>query len=268
VVDPFQPRQGWIARLARLLGCTEGQLYSMVVGLLLLWTISANGLPDVVWNRDSETPAATRAVAPSARPSVDAPSPGLLAAPTHERELSPVTTAPFDAGGESTSAPPLGAADPAGSDGDTEAVRVASGGYASTAAGTPLATAGVPDGSVAVGRRGTQTDKVAYLRLTGGGTPLELTVDPEGVSTFADLAELRLCIVTEKRWAVGQGDVTPANAPDVDCSDAVSGKRSTTGDRWTFDVSSLDLSAIPGVAILPGADALAPDFQVVFTTTT
>ena len=55
--DPFAARGGAIASLAARLGCTEGQLYSIVIGVLLLWVVSANALPSVVWDPAESAPA-------------------------------------------------------------------------------------------------------------------------------------------------------------------------------------------------------------------
>lgn len=262
VDDPFGARSSRVAAIAKRVGCTEGQAYSVVIGVLLLWMVSANGLPDVVWHRSGTTADAVRRTAPAASEREPSrPSPGLLlAAPSPV--LSPVTTQSSYVTSPDTP-PPVGATS-GGDDVSQRPLRVVEAGYASASAGTPLATIGVPDGSVAVTRRAGRTEDVAYLRLDGEGPTLDLAVDANGANTLDTLAGLWLCPVTDASWKVGQGDVTPDKAPKPDCSRPVTGVRSASGDRWTFDVRSLDFGAITGVALVPASDAMAPEFQVVF----
>jgi hypothetical protein len=93
---------------------------------------------------------------------------------------------------------------------------------------------------------------------------LELEVDADGVNTLDALAGLHLCFVTEDPWVVGHGDVTLADAPDYDCSTAIAGSRSDASDTWAFDLTEHDLTGVSGVAIVPAADAMAPEFQIIF----
>ncbi len=261
--DPFERGRGWVANLAARLRCTEGQLYSMAIGILVTWVVAANALPHVVWNVDDRvgTPARTGREESAA-------SSGLLTAPFADSTLDFGTNAAFERGSgldELSSSPEI--PPPETPNGSTDAqlapVHVVEGGYAANGAGTPLATFGVPEGSVAVSRRLGQPDKIVYLRLAGGGTPLELLIDSAGVNVNEPTASLRLCLVTETDWNVGRGNVSVADAPSYDCTNAISGGRAPSGDRWTFDVRALDLEQIPGVAILPG-DGGPVEFQVVF----
>lgn len=272
-LGPFGSRHGPVATLARRLGCTEGQLYSIAIGLLFTWSVLANALPDVDWDRSDATGPAPFALAEVASP---AQPPGLLAPPPPTEPIlppvlasrsglidRPVSTTPVSdpsgsAGSPGDEAPPV--PDPA----EPSPIRVTDGGFASAHAGTPLAAVGVPDGSVAVGRRAGQTDKISYLRLAGRGGMLDLEIDPNGANVLDPLAGLMLCVVTEAGWTVGHGDVSLADAPPFDCTNGIVGTRGDTGERWIFDVSLLDLATIPGVAIVPDDDAVAPQFQVVF----
>jgi hypothetical protein len=290
-VDPFQERDGLPARAARRLGCTEGQLYSLAVGLLATWVISANALPNVAWQGAGPQPFLSgAALAAPAVPDAGAPLPTVVpppvAGPAPLSELGPQQPladpfAPLPAPAPAFPEPGPGAPPPQEPVGapaprrpgpqpvvQPAPVSVVSGGYASARAGTPLATFGVPQGSVAVAAQAGQIDKVSYLRLTGAGEPLELLVDPEGMNRLDPLAGLTLCFVTTPEWKVGQGDVAPEDGPAYDCTNGIEGARSPAGDpageRWNFDVSRVDLTTVLGVAIVPTTGPLAPDFQIVF----
>lgn len=224
----------------------------MVIGLLLVWTVSANALPHVVWQRDV---GASRAAAP---PTVERPV-GLLPAPATEPVASPLEPPRADRGQHLSAPRPTRAAEPA-----QEPLTITVAGWASAAAGSPLATFGVPDGSVPVTRRGGRPFNVAFLRLSGNAGSLELAVDGSGTSTPAAFAGVRLCAITDHGWEVGRGDTSLDDAPEYDCRRAVSGVPSASGDRWTFDVAALDAGARPGVALVPAGDF--PEFQIVFRT--
>lgn len=275
--DPFNRRRGRVASLARRLGCTEGQLYSVAIGLVFVWTVLANSLPDVAWDGSG---AGTPAPFALAEPAATAERPGLLEAPPlAEPVVVPVPAVPARAGSlprptapasndvdddGGVAAPPAVDDPPETDPGAPTPIAVTGGGYASAQAGTPLAGVGVPEGSVAVGRKAGQDDAIAYLSLSGTGGSLELEVDPDGVNVLDPLAGLTLCVVTESNWAVGHGDVNLADAPAFDCTNGIDAVRGAAGDRWTFDVSTLDVEAIPGVAIVPDRDAMSPQFQIVF----
>ena len=276
--DPFAPRAGTVASLAGRLGCSEGQLYSMVIGVLLLWVISANGLPGVVWDPAEgtapsprrSTPVSSEVAAPAAPA---APSAGLISgAPAPA--FSPVTTPLTDVAPSPSPLPSPSPVSDTGADtpsdlgedaGKPGPLRVVDGGYASAAAGSPLATVGVPDGSVAVARRAGQPFHITFLRLEGQGPTLELFVDGRGTNTFDALAGLSLCVVPADGWQVDGGSTSLEEAPDYDCSEAVDGRRSDTGDRWSFDTSALVTSAIGGIAIVPSTAPGTPEFQIVFS---
>lgn len=260
-VDPFSRREGRVAAIGARLGISEGQLYSMAIGLLLVWMVSANGLPTVVWD-SADLVAAPRSTAgaPSAGLIDEAPSPRV-----------PPVTAPSVAFDAAPSAP-LPAGEPASdpfltfdeSDEDLGPLRVESGGYASAAAGTPLATLGVPEGSVAVARRGGQPFNIAYLRVAGSPGSLDLAVDADAANALDAVAGLVVCPVTEEGWHVGHGDVDLDDAPTYDCAAAIPGTRADDGTSWTFDLAGLDLESLSGIALVPDATAPAPEFQVVF----
>lgn len=283
-VDPFADRHGPIARLAAWIGCTEGQVHSMVAGIVLVVAVSVNALPHVGWETPDGIPFASPPIGAGAV-SPDAPQQaadaGLIAAAPELLPALPPRRFSAPTFGDTHVAAPAGSAPtpegralpddppPTGSPDDPSLnPDVVRGGYASAAAGTPLATVGVPEGSVAAARRAGHVDKVAYLELDGSTGRLELDVDADGVNVAAELAGLRLCRVTAVQWDVGAGDVAPADAPEYDCAASVAGERNDAGDRWAFDLDGLDLADATGVAIVPDADAVAPEFQVVFRLTT
>jgi hypothetical protein len=79
---------------------------------------------------------------------------------------------------------------------------------------------------------------------------------------------LRLCPVGDDGWEIGDGDKALADAPAYDCTSAIAGQRSETGDRWTFDLATADDPVRPaGFAIVPDATAPSPTFQVVLLRT-
>ena len=261
-VDPFARRTGYVARIATHLRCTEGQLYSMVIGLLLLWAVSANALPHVVWDRGGDPDPVPLAAAPEPTPDTPA-SPAIVPEAAPEPSLSPVTVPSPSTGPAAPSEPaPMPAPDAPAPDADTGALRIERAGYATASAGTPLASIGVPEGSVAVGRRAGQRHSVTYLDLAGRGSTLELAVDGDGANVAAGLGTLELCVVTDA-WDVGHGDTSLQDAPEPRCEGAVSGEPSADGSRWSFDVRSLDLDG-HGFAVVPAEGSRAPEFQIVF----
>lgn len=281
--DPFAPTGTRPARLAARAGCTEGQLYSLLLGMLLVWVISANGLPSVAW--EAGAPARPAATAVVDRPGDDASTPtvpdevaaGPLDLPTVEPSTPLTTPDRFDAPVPLGNPPPAPETEPvppstdgarttspAPSPAEPRPTTVVSGGYASNEAGTPLATFGVPEGGVAVARRAGRTSKVTYLRLSGNGTPLVLDVDPDGANVLDAQAAIRLCPVLDDDWDAGPGDTSLDDAPTYDCERSIVGVRSTAGDQWTFDIAGLGLPEDAGVALVPDDDATTPEFQVVF----
>lgn len=134
-------------------------------------------------------------------------------------------------------------------------------GWATTAAGTPLGEIGVPEGSLPVGTRLTQTDKASFLRLVGDERNLVLTEVADG-GRGADAA-VQACVITESGWQ-GGGNQSFDDAPAWDADACVPGMRSDEG-AWTFALGMLGAPDDPrGYALVPGADAPA-DFQVAFS---
>jgi hypothetical protein len=264
--DPFARTGGRFPRVASWFGCTEGQLWSLIIGLLAAWAVVANGLPAVVWNSGRVSPASTtrqggrgdvvrasNQPTPPAVPAFALPGPSVSGSAGQDAVGS---SSPTDWSVGSTPDDSAAASGP---------LAVASGGYVAANAGTPLATAGVPAGSLAVAQRAGQPDKITYVRLQGAGPSLVLKVDGSGVNTFDSLASIVLCPVSSEDWNVGHGDMDVSKAPAYDCSHAVNGNRSAAGDSWSFDVTTLaDPDGAHGFAILPTPGSATPAFQVVF----
>lgn len=268
-IDPFVSEPTAVGRVAARLGCTEGQGWSLSLGTLVVALLLSTALPDVAW-RPAESAAeaaiAPPTTAPPARPAagISPPlnPPVTTARPAPAAPVTPPTieTSPGAPTTTSTTAPEPPSSDP---------LHVVDGGYASSTAGTPLATTGVPAGSLAVALRVGQTDKVAFVRLGGTGTTLELALDPTpGANVLEPLAGLLLCPVLVDGWRVGDGDTRLADAPSFDCERAAIGRRGAAGDRWTFDLSGFDdPPSTDGFALVPDPAAVSPTFQVVLRRT-
>ena len=136
-------------------------------------------------------------------------------------------------------------------------------GWATATAGTPLAASEVPDGSMPVGKRIGQNDKISFVRLEGTTDVLELHEHAEGQRT-PPVGEvgLRMCQSEDSGWDSGGGK-TFDEAPSYNAGACVDGERAEDG-TWTFDLSGFAEPADPrGFVLIPAADA-AVDFQVAF----
>ena len=75
VTDPFAASPAPLARLAGRFGFTEGQVWSLSIGLVITVLLLAAGLPDVAWR----SPALTElAQAPVQDARWDRPTPGSV----------------------------------------------------------------------------------------------------------------------------------------------------------------------------------------------
>jgi hypothetical protein len=271
IADPFAPADNAVARLATRLGRTEGGLYSLAFGAVALWALAANTFTAIDWHPSTAAPPPFALAGTPASPASQLTPPPVivppadlgplpLPTPMSLGEVAPATpTLPsYPLPPEPTNAP---APQPSGP------LRVTGGGYAAADAGTPLATAGIPAGSAAVGSRAGQVDKVTYVRLSGTPGVLQLKVDASGANVLDQNAVLAACPVTQANWQVGQGEVTPTAGPPYSCGVSSPGVRSSDGTSWTFELSSFDLSN--GVAIVPvtSTTEVSKSFQVVFRLT-
>lgn len=136
-------------------------------------------------------------------------------------------------------------------------------GWATATAGTPVASSEVPDGSMPVGKRIGQNDKISFFRLIGTATSLELHEASEGQRT-PPIGEIgvQLCQSKEDGWSGGEAQTFDA-APSWDAGQCVDGVRSDDG-TWSFDMSGFEsVDDRRGFVLVPAADA-AVDFQVAF----
>lgn len=140
-------------------------------------------------------------------------------------------------------------------------LRVAGSGWASQGAGTPLASAGVPEGTLPVGKRLGQLDKASFVRLTGSGFELVLTEHPEGARGMEE-PSVQACEITEPGWPEEEA-MSFEEAPEWDPDACAPGTRNDDG-TWTFALAVFaPASEGPGLALVPGPEAPV-DFQVTF----
>jgi hypothetical protein len=77
-------------------------------------------------------------------------------------------------------------------------------GWATREAGTPLASEGVPDGTLPVGNRAGQLDKASYIKLSGNDIFLTLTEDSSGARNLAGAGGVQACEITAS-WTPTDG---------------------------------------------------------------
>jgi hypothetical protein len=146
--------------------------------------------------------------------------------------------------------------------GSDQPLRVVAKAWATRTAGTPLATNGVPAGTLPVGTRAGQDDKLSFVRLSGDEDVLRLTEDATGARTIVGAATVQACLIKDAGWPEGEA-IAIADAPQPDAGSCVEGTRSTEG-IWSFDVAAIAKPTDErGFALRPGAGAGA-DFQVAF----
>jgi hypothetical protein len=139
-------------------------------------------------------------------------------------------------------------------------LRIVAKAWATQAAGTPLATAGVPSGSLPVGKRLGQDDKRSFVRLAGEDDVLVLAEDSAGSRTTTGALGVQACQITDVAWRDGEA-MTFDQAPKYDARSCVAGTRADNG-IWTFDLSGIPSRADQrGFALVPGAGS-SVDFQV------
>jgi hypothetical protein len=120
----------------------------------------------------------------------------------------------------------------------------------------------VPAGTLPVGTRATQDDKLSFIRLSGDETILRLSEDPAGARTISGPAVVQACPIQSAGWKEAEGEAF-ADAPQPDVSFCVEGTRSIEG-VWSFDLSPFsERTGDRGFALRPGSGA-GIDFQVAF----
>jgi hypothetical protein len=152
----------------------------------------------------------------------------------------------------------------AGTAGEADPLRIVAAAWATNAgAGTPLATNGVPAGTLPVGTRLGGDDKRSYVRLSGTLATLFLTEDTANARAAVNgTASVSACQVTDRGWPEAEGEAFTA-APAFDPKACVVGTRSPDG-RWSFDLASFaSRTDDRGFALVPTPGGPV-DFQVVF----
>lgn len=207
-------------------------------------------------------PSPSAAPAPTARPAV-----GAL--PVRSTPAAPRAGAPSPSGGGTRAGGPPAVIVP-GTDGDlagadSEPLRIAAAGWASSTGGTPVGTTveTIPEGALPIGTRVGQTDKVAFVRLAGEATALVLAEDAAGRRGSAfDTSPVQLCQVTAAGWEPGE-DQAMSDAPPHDPDLCASGQQGADG-TWSFTLTLFeDPTDDRGLALVPTADAPL-DFQITF----
>lgn len=141
-------------------------------------------------------------------------------------------------------------------------LRIVAKAWATRSAGTPLASNGVTAGTLPVGTRAGQDDKLSYVRLSGDEKILRLTEDTSGRATVQGPPAVKACQITVSGWKEGEAMAIP-EAPKSDPTACVEGSRSPEG-FWLFDLTGFATRTDDrGFALLPGKGA-GVDFQVAF----
>lgn len=135
--------------------------------------------------------------------------------------------------------------------------------WASRSAGTPLASHGVPEKALPVGKALGQEDKVTFLRLSGSPERIELKEHADGQRSSATAA-IQVCLVKTPGWKSGEA-VAFADAPERDCSVSVLGVRAESRS-WSFDLRPFEGRSGDGFSFAP-APGSPVDFQVAFVAT-
>jgi ubiquitin len=228
----------------------------------------------------------TPAPAATARPAADGPADSdaggdALASPvTSETSFGSFSASPsFDSddtssgssdfpdgpsGGSSSDFGPItsgtSTADTTGEPQAPKSLRIVGTTWATRTAGTPLAKQDVPEGTLPVATRVTDS-KRSYVRLAGDGTALSLTEEPTGRRDSSGPVKVQACKVTAT-WEDGEA-VALQDAPPFDANKCVQGTASGDGG-WLFDLSSFpDRADDKGFALVPGEGA-GVEWQVAF----
>jgi hypothetical protein len=244
------------ARIATLLGLTEGQVYTLAIGLVLASVTLGIGLPAALRQGNAGP---TRSVAlPPGTPQHIEPPAAPVEIPVSVPPLPVFPVAALPAFGT-----PLPSPAPPG-DEVARTLVITAAGWATSDAGTPLADLGVPEGGLPVASRLGSDHRRSFIRLAGDTTLVRLgLVADTGANLLQSSAIIRACPITVEGWTSATAQSFD-EAPAFDCAHAVALRRLDDG---TF---VLDLAAFPdrggarGFALVPAPDA-PPDFQVVFS---
>jgi hypothetical protein len=186
----------------------------------------------------------------------------LPASPNLGLTPTPVFTAPSPPYSSFTPPPTFAATTPTTlSTEATVALAVRGFGWAASLPGTGVGPGAVPAGTMPVGVRLGELDKVSFLRLSGTADTLTLHEDTSGAREALGAGAVRACAIVEDDWAE-QPDQAMADAPKIDTNHCVAGEE--VDNIWTFDLSAFaNRTGQSGFALLPTASAPA-DFQLTF----
>ncbi len=288
-------------RIAQVLGCTEGQAYTLTIGVALAGLLLAGTVPATLRDRPiaSASQAIELAVTPtpwvgrsatSAETQTDAPevtTPTTMStararptAPPRDAVGGGSAVQPSAGGGSQTSSavtattgPSTPVPAPADRSGDVpEAssvpLAVLEGGWATTGAGTPAARTGVPPDTLPVASTaGGSTTRRSFVRLRGTAPVLVLRVRTESGATVNDTgAAVLACVITDPGW-------TPAEAIALEAAPPFDPKRCATGVRqsdgsWRFDLGAFaDRSGRAGFTLIPDPARVTTPFQLAYDPT-
>lgn len=219
-------------RLAALLGCTEGQAYTLLIGAVLSLATAAVGIPPTLRGGGGELARAGRPAAaqpPGEMPAEPAPEAEPVPVPEPARPGPPLGLAlPTAAPSRPSPAPEPAPPGPVRVEPVDPALRVAASGWAAATGGLGVQDPSVPEGGLPVEMRLGRETMRSFLRLSGQGTTLRLRLAPEPeASQLPELARVRLCPVTEP-WEPAAG-MAMEDAPAFDCDAAVRGLVDETG---------------------------------------
>lgn len=262
-----------VRRVASAIGCTEGQVWTVFLGLVVAAVLVVGGLPALshhpVASAEGGVPAplgATDRSSVAPPPPAAAPGAANLVAP----EVSPLDAlapavpgevpaplTPFPAAVEPVS--PQTAAAPA------PPVRVIAAGWASASpAAGQVDDPTVPSGSLPVAARGGSVDKASFLRFSAMPGKMRLVLATGGPVTQQDdgSAAVQACVITAHQWTARENG-SLSSAPSYDCAHPVVLAHQADGS-FTADLGPLGPGAgANGVALLPVTGGVAT-FQVVF----
>lgn len=214
----------------------------------------------------TSTPAPTTTSPPTTAPTDDAfepSSPPPTSPPTTDASSSPPTTEASSPSGFSPDDEGADDGDDAGAP-EQQPLQVAASGWASTTGGSPLATGSVenvPEGTLPVGTRVDQDDKISFVRLTGDEMQLVLAEDEEGRRGGEfEASPIQACQITDPGWEPG-GDQPMSDAPEYD-PDNCAPVQLRPDDTWAVSLLLFeDPTDERGLALVPSEDAPL-DFQV------
>lgn len=266
-------------RLSRGVGCTEGQAYTLVIGVMLAAGLLVGTVP-AVRNRPAsiggDSSIALKRLDPVAPATgLAAPNAGSPESPTDDSALSPtLPPSPSDASGRRpTPAPAAGDPEPpaaeslppAGGDAAAAPLTVSEAGWATAGSATPAARAGVPPGTlpVAAGADGSTTRR-SFVRLQGAAPVLSLRVRTDPGATFNDAtAAVSACAITDPGWVASEA-MALDQAPPFDALRCARGSRQGDGS-WRFDLAGFaDRAGRAGFTLVPDPTHASGPFQVAF----